>query len=140
MVQRRDYLMDQINELGLFIVKLLGRLKKQVENKEEDQMLETAKDAFQSQFDLNLEDLLFMDESSFVNLMEEKLLVDEHYEKMGEVFETLGDHSTEHHTILRRELYYKKALFLNNYIENTSQTYSMERSNTIARINSKLKI
>ncbi len=139
-MERRDYLMDQIHELGLFIAKLMGTLQKKVEAGEEDKMLDEAKDAFSIQFGLDLEDLLFMDEAGFVNLMEENLLADEHFEKMAEVFETLGDHAFEHQTVLRKSLYFQKSLLLLHYIEGKSHSYSMERAESIVRIESKMKL
>lgn len=138
-MERRDYLVDQIHELGLFIVKLVGRLQKKVDKKEEDQLFLEAKDAFTEQFSLDLEKLLFMDENGFISLMDEKLLAYDNFEKMAKVFEILGDHALEHQTTLRKELYYRKALFLLNYVDRKSQSYSVERGSRIALISSKLK-
>ncbi len=137
-MERRDYLISQIQEIGLFLAKLFGRMQKKVEEKEEDHLLAEAKDALCVQFGWDLEELLFLDERGFIRLMEENLLVDDHYEKLAAIFEVLGDHALEHETLLRKELYYQKALLLLNYIERKSQIYSMERRDRIVQITAKL--
>ncbi|WP_147377154.1 hypothetical protein [Mangrovibacterium diazotrophicum] len=139
-MERRDYLMDQINELGLFIAKLLGRLRNMEQEQEEgDLLLAEAKDALVVQFGWELEDLLFMDDAAFIGLMEENLLAEDHYEKLAEVFHVLGDHALEHQTLLRKELYYEKALCLLKYVDKQSSNYSMMRRDKIVALEVKMK-
>ena len=138
-MERRDYIVDQINALGLFLAKLMGRLHKKKLEGQEDELLAEASDALSVQFGWDLEDLLYLDEQSFFNLMDENLLVDEHYEQMASVFEVLGDHALEHQTLLRKELYFQKALLLLENIDKRSHNYSMERRDRIAQLNVKLK-
>ncbi|WP_163707324.1 hypothetical protein [Mangrovibacterium lignilyticum] len=138
-MERRDYLMDQINEIGLFIAKLLGRLRLHELENEEDQMLSEAKDALTVQFGWELEDLLFMENAPFISLMEENLLAEQHYEQLSEVFHLLGDHALEHQTLLRKELYYQKALWLLQYVDRQSSDYSMVRRDKIVNLEVKIK-
>ncbi|WP_372772929.1 hypothetical protein [Mangrovibacterium sp.] len=137
-MERRDYLMDQINEIGLFIAKLLGKLRDLDEQKEEDQLLSEAKDALTVQFGWELEEMLFMENTAFISLIEESLLAESHYEQLAEIFHVLGDHALEHQTLLRKELYYQKALCLLKYVDIQSSTYSMLRRNKIVNLEAKL--
>jgi len=139
-MERRDYLMDQINELGLFIAKLMGRLSKMVEDDQEDQLQHDANDALTVQFGWELEELLFLEKTGFIKLMEENLLAEEHYEKLSDVFSLLGDHALEHETLLRKELYYQKALWLLNYVDHHSSNYSMERRSKIVDLEIKMNL
>ena len=139
-MERRDYLIDQIHQLGLFIAKLIDRLQKKKEQGAEDQLFTEATDAICVQFGWDMEELLFLDDRSFIGLMDENLLTNEHFERMAEVFELLGDHALEHETLLRKELYLQKALLLLNYVEHKSHTYSMERRDRIVQLESKLKV
>jgi len=134
-MERRDYLMNQIEEMGLFFARLIGRLYKRIQEKEEEQIMEDAQNALCVQFGWDLEELLFLDNQSFISLMEENLLADDHYEKMASIFELLGDCVTDNKTILRKELYLRKALLLLEHLEYKSSTYSMERQDRIAQIN-----
>ncbi len=131
--------MDQINEIGLFIAKLIGKLKKQVEEKQEDQLLAEARDALTVQFGWELDELLYLDKSAFLSTMEESLLSEEHFEKLSEVFHVLGDYALEHETLLQRELYFQKALWLLEHAELQSSTFSMTRRDKMVNLEVKLK-
>jgi hypothetical protein len=137
-MERRDYLMDQINEIGLFIAKLIGRLSKMAREGKEDRLQEEVKDAFTVQFGWELEELLFLEKQGFINLMEENLLAEGHYEKLSDVFSLLGDHALEHETLLQKELYYQKALWLLGYVDQHSINYSMERRSKMVDLEVKL--
>ncbi|MGV8094608.1 MAG: hypothetical protein AB2L24_22365 [Mangrovibacterium sp.] len=133
-MERRDYLMRQIEEMGLFLSRLIGRLQKRKQDKEEEQIMEDVRSALSVQFGWDLEELLFLDNQSFISLMEENLLADDHYEKMASIFEFLGDYEPDHKTLLRKELYLRKALLLLEHLEYKSFTYSLERQDRIAKI------
>ena len=134
-MERRDYLMSQIEEMGLFLSRLIVRLYKRKQDNEEEQVMEDARNALSVQFGWDLEELLFLNNESFISLMEENLLADDHYEKMASVFEFLGDYVPDNKTILRKELYLRKALLLLEHLEFKSCTYSIERQDRIAQIN-----
>lgn len=133
-MERRDYLMSQIEEMGLFLARLVGRLYKRKQDNEEDQVMEDIRSALSVQFGWDLDELLFLDNQSFISLMEENLLADDHYEKMASVFEVIGDLVPDNKTLLRKELYLRKALLLLEHLEFRSCTYSLDRQNRIAQI------
>lgn len=137
-MERRDYLMSQIEEMGLFLARLIGRLCKRKQDNEEDQIMDDIRGALSVQFGWDLDELLFLDNESFISLMEENLLADDHYEKMASVFEVMGDLTPDNKTILRKELYLRKALLLLEHLEFKSYTYSLDRQNRIAQINAAL--
>lgn len=137
-MERRDYLISQIQEIGLFFARLIARLQKKVQDREEDRLMEDVRSALSVEFGWDLEELLFLDKESFISLMEDNLLTDDHYEKMASVFEFLGDYEPDDKTLLRKELYLRKALLLLEYLEYKSFTYSLERQDRIAQINAAL--
>lgn len=138
-MERRDYLMSQIEEMGLFLARLVDRLFRKKDSGQADQMMEEARNSFSIQFGWDLEELLFLDNQSFVSLMDDNLLADDHYEKMASVFENLAYAVPENQTILRKELYLRKALLLLEHLELRSCTYSLERREWIIRIGAALK-
>lgn len=136
-MERRDYLMDQIRELGIFIARLLGRLKSATKA-DEGQLLNSARNELTVQFGWDLDELLFLDDAAFLSLMEESLLTDEHYEQMADLFEQMGDLDNRHQTLLRKELYYQKAWLLLRYADRRSSTYSMIRRNHMVDLEQKM--
>lgn len=137
-MERRDYLMDQIHELGMFIARLIGRLQKSKDGGGGDTARSEAEKAFSVQFGWNLEELLFMEEASFIALMEENLLVDDHFEAMATVFEMLGDANPQNQTLLRKELYYQKARSLLRLVDKRSLNYSMLRRDKLIQLELKM--
>lgn len=131
--------MDQINEIGLFIAKLIGKLKKDADETKENKLLEEARDALTVQFGWELDDLLYLEKGAFLETMEESLLSEEHFEQLSEVFHLLGDYALEHETLLQRELYYQKALWLLEHAEVQSSTFSMLRRDKMVNLEVKLK-
>lgn len=137
-MERRDYLMDQIHELGMFIARLIGRLQKAKDSGVTDSVLSEAQAAFSVQFGWDIEELLFLEDPSFLALMEENLLADEHFEQMAVIFEMLGDSNNQKQTLLRKELYYQKAHALLKFVDKRSLNYSMSRRDKMIQLELKM--
>ncbi len=135
---RRDYLLDQINEMGAFLAKLIGLLYGKASDNQGDQLEHTAEDALLVQYGWEMEDLLFMEKTAFLAFMEENLLADDHFEQLAQVFTLLGDHALEKETLLRKELYYQKAIWLLSYLDRRSASYSMDRRDRIIQLELKM--
>lgn len=133
-MERRDYLMSQIEEMGLFLARLVARLFRRKEDGQTELMMDDARNSFSVQFGWDLEELLFLDQPAFISLMEDNLLADDHYEKMASVFEQLAVAAPVDQTLLRKELYLGKALWLLEHLDFRSCTYSIERSERIRRL------
>ena len=87
---------------------------------------------------LKLNEVLFLEDSSFNEVLEEKLLSHGNMEHFASLLEQLGDVALEDETFLRQQIYYHKALVLLEYVEQKSQNYSMERQQKIADIRMRL--
>ena len=134
-MERRDYLIHQIQVMGAFLARLIFRLKKE--------HLPSAKfkavsAELEGELSLKLDDVLFMEDEAFVDVLEEKLLSDENLVQFAFLLEQLGDMALEYETFLRQQVYYHKALVLLEHVEQKSQNYSMERQQKIAEIFTKL--
>ncbi|MGQ7869309.1 hypothetical protein [Sunxiuqinia sp. sy24] len=135
-MERRDYLIHQIQEMGAFLARLILRLQK----KEVQPWVEIASVAceLEEELDFKLNDLLFLDDSAFVEVVQEKLLSDENMEQFASLLEQLGDVALENETFLRQQIYYHKAGELLVFVDRNSQSYSMERQQRIVSIRAKL--
>ena len=137
-MERRDYLMTQIQEMGFFLAKLVRRLRGLDDSLPANELFSEAGDALSTQFGWDLEELLFMEDGDFIRLMEENLLAEDHYEKMAQVFELLGDTTPVDEKIMHQGLYYRKALAILRYLDLNSHTYSMERQTHIGALAGRL--
>ncbi len=134
-MERRDYLIHQIQEMGAFLARLILRLKKE---HQPSAQLKTVRAELECELGLELNDVLFLEDSSFNEVLEEKLLSHENLVQFACLLEQLGDVALEDETFLRQQIYYHKALVLLEYVEQKSQNYSMERQQKITNIRMKL--
>lgn len=135
-MERRDYLLHQIQEMGAFLARLVGRLRKE-EQLPSAQLIKVTGE-LKNELGLDLDELLFLDDESFVSVVNEKLLSIDNFEKFADLLDQMGDMALDNETFLRQQIYYSKALTLLNFMEENSQSYSMERQEKIALIRLKL--
>ena len=135
-MERRDYLIHQIQEMGAFLARLILRLR--TKEQEPSAWLESASAELKEGLGLNLDDLLFLDDESFITVLEEKLLAPENLEQFAGLLEALGDVALDRETFLRQQIYYAKSLVLLHYLETESQNYSIDRQEKIALIRLRL--
>lgn len=135
-MERRDYILHQIQEMGAFLARLAGKLKK------EDKPSSEQKQSFDKELDkhlgLNLDDLLFLEDAAFVEVLEEKLLAKENLTQFAGILEQLGDLALNDETFLRQQIYYNKASVLLGHVDENSGNYSMERQQQLAALRLKL--
>ena len=134
-MERRDYLIHQIQEMGAFLARLILRLK---EAHQPSAQLKAVRAELERELGLKLNEVLFLEDSSFNEVLEEKLLSHGNMEHFASLLEQLGDVALEDETFLRQQIYYHKALVLLEYVEQKSQNYSMERQQKIADIRMRL--
>lgn len=134
-MERRDYLLHQIQEMGAFLARLILRLKKE---HRPTKQLEVAREELERELSMGLDDVLFLEDQAFVEVLYEKLLSHENLVQFASLLEQLGDLALNDETFLRQQIYYHKALVLLEYVEQKSQNYSMERQQKIATIRMKL--
>jgi hypothetical protein len=135
-MERRDYLIHQIQEMGAFLARLISRLQKK--EQEPSARFISVSSELKEELGLNLDELLFLEDKSFITVLEEKLLSAENLEQFASLLEQLGDMALTHETFLRQQVYYSKSVVLLNYLETKSQSYSVERQDKIALIRLKL--
>lgn len=135
-MERRDYLLHQIQEMGAFLARLVSRLRKK--DHKPTEMLTQVSSALKNELNVDLDEVLFLDDESFIDVLKEKLLSTENFELFAEFLEKFGDIALDNETFLRQQIYYTKALTLLNFMEENSQSYSMERQQKIAELRLKL--
>ena len=135
-MEKRDYLLHQIQEMGAFLARLVTRLRKK--GQEQSEQMATVVNELESEVGLDMDKLLFLDDEGFISVLKEKLLSIDNFENFSELLEQLGDMALNNETFLRQQIYYTKALLLLNFMEENSQNYSMERQEKIVQIRLKL--
>lgn len=130
---QRDYLMQQLEEMGYFLASLIRRVMKLKDDKKEDQITGALHDMIQEKLSFSIDDALTIDNEDFVSLMKEHFKTEDQLEKMAELLLLTG--KSIHPLSLNRLNYLEKSLYLYTYLQETSINYSFERRDRIVEIN-----
>lgn len=129
---QRDYLMQQLEEMGYFLASLIRKVLKLKDEKQEEQITGMLHELIQERLSFSIDDALTIDNEGFVDLMKEHFKTEEHLEKMAELLMITG--KSIHPLSLNRINYLEKSLCLYNYLQETSINYSFERRDRIVEI------
>lgn len=129
---QRDYLMQQLEEMGYFLASLIRKVLKLKDEKQEEQITGMLHELIQERLSFSIDDALTIDNEGFVDLMKEHFKTEEHLEKMAALLMLTG--KSIHPLSLNRINYLEKSLCLYNYLQETSINYSFERRDRIVEI------
>lgn len=129
---QRDYLMQQLEEMGYFLASLIRKVLKLKDDKQEEQITGTLHGLIQEKLAFDIDDALTIDNEGFIDLMKEHFKTEDHLEKMAELLLLTG--KTIHPLSLNRINYMEKSYCLYNYLQETSVNYSFERRDRMVEI------
>lgn len=130
---QRDYLMQQLEEMGYFLASLLRRLLKLKDENQENEVTSALHDSIQEKFSFSIDEAVTIGNADFLKLMKEHFTTEGHLEKMAELMMLAGK-SIKPSLSIERLNYLEKALFLYNHLQETSINFSFERKDKILEI------
>lgn len=122
----RDYLIRQIEEMGLFLSILLRRILKMKEENQQEQMESAVHEALVQELKLDIDQIIILENDEFLALMKEHFTSEDQLEKLADIFKVLGQ-EIEISFTLSKANYLRKSLFLYTYLQNSSTNFSFER-------------
>jgi hypothetical protein len=134
----RDYLIRQVEEMGIFLAILLRRILKLKEENQQGQMEAVVKESLMNEMQLDVEQAVMLDNSDFLELVKEHLKSENQIEKFADILMALGKEIVSAFSLTRAN-YLLKAFFLFNYLQNTTTSFSYERRNKILEIEELLR-
>lgn len=129
---QRDYLMQQLEEMGYFLASLIRRVMKLKEESREEDITEMLHDLIQEKLSFSLEEALIIDNQGFIDLMKEHYRTEDHLEQMADLLMLTG--KSIHPLSLQRLLYLEKALSLYTHLQETSINFSFSRKDKMIEI------
>ena len=130
---QRDYLMQQMEEMGYFLASLIRRVLKLKDNKQEDEIIGVLHDLIQEKLSFSIDEAIYIENNDFLELMNEHFKSENHLEKMAELLMLTGK-SIRPSVTPERLNYLEKSLFLYSYLQETSTNFSFERRDKILEI------
>ena len=130
---QRDYLMQQMEEMGYFLASLIRRILKLKDDKQEDETTGVLHDSIQEKLSFSIDEAISIENDGFLELIKAHLTTESHMEKMAELLMLTGK-SIRPSLTPERLNYLEKSLFLYTHLQETSMNYSFERRDKIMEI------
>ena len=134
-MEKRDYLLDQIESFGRGLAQLLAQVLRTSGPGKTEFLIDETSQTLKDELDLKLSDLMAIPPQDFVRVLtEEKKVREQDLSLMADLFYELADGlEAPDHSVLRTQLFHH-ALALYEHLDRTSTTYSFERPHKIGHI------
>jgi hypothetical protein len=119
-MERRDFLLDQIEQLGKVLGKILEGFFNQKEPDKINEAAKTAEVQLKEQLDIDVKRMLSATESELANYVHQRKLKAEHLDVLANYFNTIAVNSSS-------LIHYQTALSLLNIADNIAKTTTFER-------------
>lgn len=129
----RDYLIRQVEEMGIFLAMLLRRILKMKEEKQQDFIAMVVKEELLKETNLDLDQLVVLSDDDFLEVMCSKFTSDDQLEKLADILRVMGL-EIEHSFTVTRANFALKSLSLFKYLQEKSANYSYERRTKIIEL------
>lgn len=135
----RDYLIQQIEEMGIFLALLLRRILKMKEEKQAGEIESVVKEALIQELKLDIDQVIVLENQDFIQVAREYFTSDDQLEKLADILKVLGQ-DIENSFTLTRVNYLRKSLFIYNYLQESSTNFSFERKIKMEELQEILRI
>lgn len=129
----RDYLIRQIEEMGIFLAHLLRRILKMKEENQQNQIESAVKESLFQELKIDIEQVVMLQDADFLAVAKEHFTSEDQLEKFADVLMVLGKEIVSTFSVTKAN-YLLKALMLFNYLQNATTSFSYERRNKILEI------
>lgn len=135
-MEKRDYILRQIDQLGRVLAKLLSDLTGLKNQGQTSKAIEITNQVLQEELNFDIEDLIAIPTNELIyTLQSDKKFSINNIEKIADIFLFVADHTfDEEDQNERRKKLYTKSLKIYEYIEKTEDIYSFDRHLKIERI------
>jgi sulfur carrier protein ThiS len=122
----RDYLIRQIEEMGLFLTILLRRILKMKEDDQQEQIESVVREELLQETKLDIDQIIVLENEDFLKVIKEKLTSEDQIEKMADVLRILGMENQSSISPTKAN-YLMKSQFLFIHLQQNSKDFSYER-------------
>lgn len=130
---QRDYLMQQLEEMGYFLSGLLRRFLKLKEENREEEITSVLHDSIQEKLSFSIDAAIVLKDDDFLKLIKEQIKPENDLETMAELLLVTGK-SIHSFVSPVRHSYLQKSLLLYTHLQETSTSFSFERKDKILEI------
>lgn len=129
----RDYLIRQIEEMGLFLAILIRRILKMKDENQQEQMESVVREALVQEMKLDIDQVIILSDFDFLAIAKQHFTSDDQLEKLADLLKIVGAERPPSHPLFR-ENYLRKSLFLYTHLQESSHNFSFERREKMLEI------
>jgi len=135
----RDYLIRQIEEMGLFLAILLRRILKMKEENQQEAVESVVKEALLQEFKLDIDQVVVLDNADFLTVAKQYFTSEDQLEKLADILKVLGQDIGSSLSLTKTN-YVLKSLFLFTNLQETSSVFSYERRAKIKELQEIIRV
>jgi hypothetical protein len=135
----RDYLIRQIEEMGLFLAILLRRILKMKEENQQAVVESVVKEALLQELKLDIDQVVVLENADFLAVAKQYFTSEDQLEKLADLLKVLGQDTAQSLSPTRAN-YLLKSLFLFIHLQETTSAFSYERRTKIMELQEKIRI
>jgi len=135
----RDYLIRQIEEMGLFLAILLRRILKMKEENQQVAIESVVKEALLQEMSLDIDQVVVLENADFLAVTKQYFTSEDQLDKLADILKVLGQDIGASVSLLKIN-YLLKALFLFSHLQETSSVFSYERRTKILELQEVLRL
>ncbi len=135
----RDYLIRQIEEMGLFLAILLRRILKMKEENQLEQMEAAVREELMQELKLDIDQIIVLENEDFIQAIKVHLTTEDQLERLADILMVLGKENLKSYLPTKAN-YLQKSLFLFVYLQENSSVFSYERREKIQEIQEALRL
>jgi sulfur carrier protein ThiS len=129
----RDYLIRQIEEMGLFLAILLRRILKMKEENQQAAVESVVKEALLQELKLDIDSVVVLENTDFLAVAKQYFTSEDQLEKLADILKVLGQDIGASLSLTKIN-YLQKSLFLFTHLQETSSVFSYERRTKIMEL------
>ena len=122
----RDYLIRQIEEMGVFLALLLRRILKMKEENQQASVESVVKESLLQELKLDIDQVVVLENNDFLSVAKQYFTSEDQLEKLADILNVLGQ-NIETSFSLTKSNYLLKSFFLFTHLQETSSVFSYER-------------
>ena len=122
----RDYLIRQIEEMGLFLAILLRRILKMKEENQQETVESVVKESLLQELKLDIDQVVVLENTDFLAVAKQYFTSEDQLEKLADILMVLAQ-NIETSFSLTKSNYLLKSFFLFTHLQETSSVFSYER-------------
>jgi hypothetical protein len=135
----RDYLIRQIEEMGLFLAILLRRILKMKEENQLEQVESVVREELMQELKLDIDQVVVLENEDFLAVIKAKFTSEDQLEKLADILRFLGTENQQS-LLPTKANCLRKSLFLFVHLQETSTVFSYERRVKILEIQEVLRL